>query len=715
MEDIHREALRKFDKIQGAVKDERTLSLQDRRFYSIAGAQWEGVVGRQFENKPKFEFNKIHLSIMKIISEYRNSRISVNFLDKDDYEGSGGADFCNSLFRADEQDSVADEAYDNAFEESVGGGMGAWRLRTVYEDEFDDENELQRVKIEPIFDADTSVFFDLKSMRYDKSDADYCFVITAVPRDSYIEEWDDDPASWPRDVYQQDYDWCTPDYVYIAEYYVVEYQKYQEAYWRFLDNKDRAYDVKNELDADAIQALQNTGAKETGRKTKTRRRVHKYILSGGKILEDCGFIAGSCIPIVPVYGKRWVVDGLERFMGHVRLAKDAQRLKNMQVSKLAENSASSSIEKPIFMPEQVSGHEVMWAEDTIKNYPYLLLNPIFGPDGSVQPMGAIGYTKSPTVPPALVGLLQSTEQDIQDILGINPQSEKVASNISGKAIELIHERLDMQTYIYVSNLAKSMKRCGEIWLDMAKEIYKDPGRKMKGVDSKGDPSSIVLMEPDLEGGKQPTKNDFRYAKYDVVSHVGPSSASRKTATVRALTGVMGITQDPETLQVLGALVIMNLEGEGLSEVSGFFRKRLIRMGALEPTEQEAEKLQAEVEAEKDDEQKVLLKATAEQAMAKAEKAKAEVALTAAKTDEVKVSALEKLSKIEHPTSTLNIMPEVTDPTTGFAGDGNITMGADAMSIPIPDIASPNNLQPEMLPPQEETQLYGTRPTEPKLS
>ena len=48
------------------------------------------------------------------------------------------------------------------------------------------------------------------------------------------------------------------------------------------------------------------------------------------ILEDAGYIAGKCIPIVVVYGKRWFVDNIERCMGHVRLAKDAQRLKTLQ-------------------------------------------------------------------------------------------------------------------------------------------------------------------------------------------------------------------------------------------------------------------------------------------------------------------------------------------------------------------------------------------------
>jgi hypothetical protein len=77
-------------------------------------------------------------------------------------------------------------------------------------------------------------------------------------------------------------------------------------------------------------------------------------MDGRQVLEDCGRIAGKHIPIVPFYGRRWYVDGIERFMGHVRLAKDPQRIKNMQLSKLAEISAQSSTEKPIFTPEQIA-------------------------------------------------------------------------------------------------------------------------------------------------------------------------------------------------------------------------------------------------------------------------------------------------------------------------------------------------------------------------
>jgi len=138
---LHAEALAEFDNIQSALRDERLQCLQDRRFYSLAGAQWEGPLWDQYENKPKFEVNKIHLAVIRIINEYRNNKVSVSFVSKEGEEYDSLADTCAGLYRADEQDSVADEAYDNAFEEAVGGGFGAWRLRTEYQDDEDPDDD----------------------------------------------------------------------------------------------------------------------------------------------------------------------------------------------------------------------------------------------------------------------------------------------------------------------------------------------------------------------------------------------------------------------------------------------------------------------------------------------------------------------------------------------------------------------------------------------
>jgi hypothetical protein len=646
---LHAEAMAQFDDVQSALRDERLQCLQDRRFYSISGAQWEGPLQDVYENKPRFEVNKIHLSVIRIINEYRNNRISVDFISKDGSKNDKLADVCDGLYRADEQDSGAQEAYDNAFEEAVGGGFGAWRLRTVYEDEEDNENERQRICIEPIYDADSSVFFDLGAKRQDKSDARYCFVLYSVPRKQYEDDWGDDPSSWPKEIHQYEFDWLTPDVVYIAEYYKIEETKQTIHVFALPDGTEERYSNEELEDDDGKQQriLDAMGAKMVRHKKVKRQRCRKYVLSGGGVLEDCGYIAGKHIPIVPVYGKRWFVDNVERCMGHVRLAKDAQRLKNMQLSKLGEISALSSVEKPILLPEQVAGHQMMWAEDNLRNYPYLLVNPITAPDGSTQAAGPVAYTKSPNIPPAMAALLQVTETDMQDILGGQKGADKLVSNISGKAVEMIQQRLDMQTFIYMSNFSKGMRRCGEVWLSMAKDVYVEEKRRMKSISETGAPMPVELMRPNIgEHGEVVIENDLSRAAFDVAVSVGPSSESRRAATVRALTAMMAITQDPEIAQVLANMALMNMEGEGVDDARAFFRGRLLRAGVVKPTEDEAAMLQQERQAmaAQENAQETFLKAASQEAVAKAAKARADTVLTVAKAEETRAKTEETRAK-----------------------------------------------------------------------
>jgi hypothetical protein len=646
---LHTEALAQFDDVQSALRDERLQCLQDRRFYSLAGSQWEGPLWDQYENKPKFEVNKIMLAVIRVVNEYRNNRITVDFVSKDGTENDKLAEVCDGLYRADEQASVADEAYDNAFEEAVGGGIGAWRLRTVYEDEEDPEDDRQRIRIEPIFDADSSVFFDLGAKRQDKSDAKFCFVVTSMTRQAYKDTWGDDPTDWPKIIHQYEFDWCTPDVVYVAEYFKVEEKTETIRIFQAIDGTEERY---SQADFAADETLEDTlaaiGTREVRQKKIKRKRVRKYVMSGGRVLEDAGYIAGNCIPIVVVYGKRWFVDNVERCMGHVRLAKDAQRLKNMQLSKLGEISALSSVEKPILTPEQVAGHQVMWSEDNLKDYPYLLINPITDQNGNQAVSGPVAYTKSPQIPPAMAALLQITETDMQDILGNQQGADKMVSNISGKAVEMIQARVDGQAYIYMSNFAKGMKRCGEIWLSMARDIYTEEKRKMKTVAATGEAGMVELMQPsiDQETGEVVMQNDLSSATFDVIADVGPSSSSKRQATVRALTGMLQITQDPETAQVLTAMAMMNMEGEGVGDANAYFRKKLLRMGVVEPTEDEAQELMAEMQGKPKDPNAMYLQAAAEEATAKAAQARANTVKTVADAELSRAKTLETLGKVD---------------------------------------------------------------------
>ncbi|KXO82662.1 hypothetical protein AYL20_01310 [Acinetobacter venetianus] len=644
---IHAKAKRQFDIIQCAVRDERQQCLEDRRFYSIAGAQWEGQLGDQFANKPKFEVNKIHLAVIRIINEYRNNRITVDFISKDGSKNDDLADTCDGLYRADEQDSGAEEAYDNAFEEAVGGGFGAFRLRACEEDDEDEENERQRIRIEPIYDADSSVFFDLDSKRQDKADAKFCFVLSSMTHERYIEEYEEDPSTWDKNITNNEFDWFTPDLVFVAEYYLTEKVKEKIHIFSLIDGTEERHTEKElEEDPSIRERLDATGAQELRVKTIERCKVHKYIMSGQKIIEDCGYIAGRHIPIVPVYGKRWFIDNVERCMGHVRLCKDPQRLKNMQLSMLGEISALSPREKPIFDAEQIAGHENMWANDNIENYPYLIANALRDKEGNVIQTGAIGYSKPPQVPPAMTALLQLTDYDIKELLGNQEQGEKLNANVSAEAIDLVQGQLGMQSYIYVDNFAKAIKRCGAIWLSMAKELYVEEGRKMKAVGRQDEVDSVELSRPIVGDKGLEYENDLTKASFDVAVDVGPTSSSRKSAIVRQLQALLPFTTDPQDLKILLAQIYMNMEGEGIQDFRNYYRKYLVQLGVVEPTAEEEQALMAAAQNQQPDPQAELANALAAEANSKAMKAQADTFLTAAKTEQTKADTAKTLSDME---------------------------------------------------------------------
>ena len=248
----------------------------------------------------------------------------------------------------------------------------------------------------------------------------------------------------------------------------------------------------------------------------------------------------------------------------------------------------------------------------------------------------------------MAALLQVTEADMQDILGNPAGADKMVSGISGKAVEMIQTRVDMQAFIYMSNFAKGMKRCGEIWLSMAKEVYIEDKRKMKTIAPTGEAGMVELMQPSInqETGEVVMQNDLSSATFDVVAEVGPSSTSKREATVRALTGMLQITADPETQKVITAMAMMNMEGEGIKEANTYFRKKLLRMGVVKPTDDEAQELMAEMQGQPQDPNSMYLQAAAEEATAKAAQARATTVKTIADAELSRAKTVETLSNVD---------------------------------------------------------------------
>jgi hypothetical protein len=414
LKELHAKALRRFDSASTPQQEIRAHALLCRRFISIPGAMWEGPWGDQFENSIKVEIDKISKGVDKIVQDYRANRIVPDFRPSGGNSDQDTADTLDGMYRADSYHFKAQQAVDNAIEEGVAGGFGAWRLANDYADPTDKECDEQRVNPGLIIvDADQRVFFDPNAKLYDKSDAKWAFVLTADAKASFEEEYPGKLADWPENRLQVTYDWFAPEVVVKAEYYEVEEKSEKLLVFTQVLTGDEERFWEDEIDAGQMSELKTRGWKKSTQQ-RLRKRVRKYLMTGAEVLEDCGYIAGENIPIVPYYGKRWFVDNQERFRGHVSKLMDAQRIYNAKVSKLSETDSLAPREKPIFLAEQMPPHlQALWAEQEQERHPYALVNPVIDQDGKYVAMGPIGKIEPPQLQPVTAALLQIAAGDLR--------------------------------------------------------------------------------------------------------------------------------------------------------------------------------------------------------------------------------------------------------------------------------------------------------------
>jgi hypothetical protein len=147
--------------------------------------------------------------------------------------------------------------------------------------------------------------------------------------------------------------------------------------------------------------------------------------------------------------------------------------------------------------------------------------------------------------------------------------------------------------------------------------------------------SVTLVEETLsDDGGIKARNDLSRADFDVVVDVGPSFASKRDATVRALTGILQLVSDPAEAKIIQSLILMNMEGEGLTQVNEYYRKQLVQMGVIEPNEEERAAIEEAMANPQPDPQALFLESEARKNDARAELDQARTLKTAADADKV---------------------------------------------------------------------------------
>lgn len=603
----HDKAKRNFSRAYEQQNDTRTQIVEAQRFVRVRGAQWEGSTNagwsfgdvesgiNRFDKYPRFELNKVARECDRIISEYRKNRITVKFRPKDSQGSEELAEKLNGKFRADYEETSGGEACDNAFDDGVVGGMGCWRLSCDYEDEMDPTNEQRRISIWPVYDPANCVYFDPDSKQYDRSDSTWAMEMFSMSPEAFKDEFPDaECASLDHNTDNSQYDWNTPDAVYVGRYYEVRVERVKLlAYRNPLTGESSIYD-EDEI-KDIQDELEESGAFEfLGERVVKKRRVYCGLMSGFEWLEEPQRIPGEYIPLIPFYGRRCFVDNMERIEGHAAMAMDAQRLENLMVSMVADNATQTGGDNiPIvdigMIPGSLAKH---WAERNTKRPAYLPMDSLRDKDGNIVATAQVsGYTPSTPLSPAVAALLQYTGATIQQITG-SAGIDSIPSNIATDTVDSIFNRLDTQSFIYMDNMAKSMRWCGVVWLSMAREVYgSDKETRIMNEDGSDDMVLLNGSVLDRQTGQQIALNDLTVGKYEVTVDVGQSFASRRDATVRQLTSILqSLPPQHPYYSIIMSMIIDAMDGEGISDLKEYNREQLLLQGVSKPRTPEEEQM-----------------------------------------------------------------------------------------------------------------------------
>jgi hypothetical protein len=655
-----------FERTQETSYDERMENLKDRRFIDVPGAQWENEVGDQFENKPKLEIDKTTQAVDDVVTDYLENKIDATFISKDGALDPELAETCASLRRADQQDSTAAIAKNNGFREMTAGGIGSYMLVAEYEDrEIDpdhaDDDEPQRIRYRPIYDADRRVFWDQDSVMSDKSDAKTCWVLHPLTMEEFKDRYpDDDPAEWPNSVHQGFFDWQPDNRVMICEVFNKEWEPDVKCFYQrpggeeygeedYIDPEGLEIYYKSDLEEapHIARDLKAMGFKKVKEKKVLRTRVRRYIMNAMRILEPVETVAGSEIPVIFLVGHHVVVDGVERIRGLVRKARDPQMIKNAMLSKLMELCAQSVAKKPLLSTEQMGDHDDVWKSDTIENHTWLPIDPITNPEGRKELVPPVAWVEPQPVPPVLSALHQQVDVDLKEITRTPGATQDVKSHVPNSALTEVLSRVDKRSSKFILSMATAERWEATVWIGMAIELYYQKGRKMKGVTSKNEAVKIQLQKPSMDENEMPKKaNDLSRARFDVAVEVGPSSDSKRDAALDAgLKLLTAIGSDiPDLKQVIGYHVAKNMRGEGITDIREWADGKLLRMGVGKPSTEQAQQIQREQAAQKPPPIDQLALAQAESEKAKAGKLAKEQALTDAKTEKTKIDGMVALEK-----------------------------------------------------------------------
>jgi hypothetical protein len=567
------EAKEAYERCKDADSHNHLTSLGDLKFSKLQ-EQWPEKIKsqREAENRPVLTIDKTQAFIRQVVNDSRQNKPQIKVRPVDSGADRETADIIAGLIKNIEYTSNADIAYDTAIESAVAGGFGYFRVGMDYafDDSFDMDLSIERV-LNP-----HSVYGDPHSTSADGSDWNVAFIIDRMPKEEFKRRFKDKmQVSFDDDSWNQAGDWLDDDTVMVAEYWTRE-----EVEREIVKLNDGRIFSKEQIETDPDIALGiELGALQvvSSRMSKTHK-VTQVIMSGVEVLETNPW-PGRYIPIIPVYGDEFAIEGKRYFRSLIHPAKDAQMMFNFWRTNSTELVALAP-RVPYIGPKGAFDHDQeRWQTANTKSHSYL------------EYTGGIPPQRQPLDMGVAAGSLQealNASDDMKAIIGMYDASLGARSNeTSGKAIMARQREGDISTFHFIDNLSRAIRQLGRILIDLIPHVY-SAERVIRVIGDDGKEKSVQINQPgpkmdekgkpvvDEQGQAIIALHDLTTGKYDLTVEAGPSFTTRREEAAAQMTEM--IRALPQAAAILGGPLVKSMDWPGAQEIAEKLEK-------LDPTNQ----------------------------------------------------------------------------------------------------------------------------------
>jgi len=555
--------------VQDAENNIRQNARDAKLFIIKRDGQWDPYAWNKLEGRFRGTFDMCSPIVDQISGEIDQSDFTLKISPAGGESSIETAKTLNGLIRNIRNISNSDEVFEEASRSNVIGGFDAWEVVPdwVDADSFDQDLFIKRIP-----NAVDSVWWDLGSVKRDRSDSRWGVKLMGVPAAEYRERWPDGTAQSVSDnrksqAYFNKADMVIVGQIFYKKTFKIELVRMTNG--NLYKDDDDFKKVKDELAQGGVTIeLDNDGNEK--RRTRKSWRVYSRMFDGNDWLGSEEKTVFDFVPLIPIYGNFDIFENKVIYYGKIEKLYDPQRVLNYAMSRDIEDGALSPSPFTWMTKAQAQGND--YSQMNTDHVPVRFYNVDEEAPGIPQPSGGVVVSSG----------LQTTIANTQQMIAANANSfdalqGNASPNQSGIAGSQQIEQGNTGSIKWFKALKIAICHTGKILVNAIPRVY-DSTRQVRILEEDGTSSMVTLNDVVFDEQTQTNVelNNLTVGDYDVVCDFGPAFNSQQKETAQAFLDMAAI--DPTISQNGMDIWLKNLSIPGMELMAERFRPLLLQSG-----------------------------------------------------------------------------------------------------------------------------------------